>query len=241
MPSDLPQSRRHFLGDLGTGFGGIALAAMLARDGFQPSTSLGAESEHPWWYPPNGKPHHAPKVKSVIWLFMAGGVSHVEGFDPKPELNKYGGKTIKETPYDPLNSPLIANRVELAKNNANGRIYETLYPMQVGYRQHGQSGIAVSDWWPHVAGCVDDMAFVRSMWTTASDHDAQLQFHTGRNRFDGFFPTIGAWVHYGLGSLNDRLPQFIVMGNKIGDCCGGKAYRGFGLPGPGTSWRHALG
>ena len=70
------------------------------------------------------------------------------------------------------------------------------------------------------------------MWTTASNHDAQLQFHTGRNRFDGFFPTIGAWVHYGLGSLNDNLPQFIVMGNKIGDCCGGKATEGADYLGP---------
>ena len=158
---------------------------------------------------------------------MAGGVSQVETFDPKPELTKHGGKTIPNTPFaSVLDSPYIKNRIELVKGDANGKIYDKLYPLQVGYRKRGESGIEVSDWLPHLSECVDDMAIVRSMWTTASNHDAQLQFHTGRNRFDGFFPTIGAWVHYGLGSLNDSLPQFIVMGNKIGDCCGGKATEG---------------
>ncbi len=219
-------NRRGFLSDLGTGFTGLALAAMLQReDGLRAETTGG-------WAPPDGRPHFAPKAKNVIWLFMAGGVSQVETFDPKPELTKYAGKTIAETPYDVLNSPFIKNRIELVKGDANGQIYDKLYPLQTGFRKRGESGIEVSDWWPHLGECVDDMAIVRSMWTTASNHDAQLQFHTGRNRFDGFFPTIGAWVHYGLGSLNDSLPQFVVMGNKIGDCCGGKATEGADYLGP---------
>ena len=218
------QPRRQFLSDLGTGFGSVALGAMLQRDGFGASGS---------WSPPDGLAHFAPKAKSVIWLFMAGGVSQVETFDPKPELLKHGGKTIPDTPFaSVLESPYIKNRIELVKGDANGKIYDKLYPLQVGFRKRGESGIEVSDWWPHLSECVDDMAIVRSMWTTASNHDAQLQFHTGRNRFDGFFPTIGAWVHYGLGSLNDSLPQFIVMGNKIGDCCGGKATEGADYLGP---------
>ncbi|MHC4880056.1 MAG: DUF1501 domain-containing protein, partial [Planctomycetota bacterium] len=81
--------------------------------------------------------------------------------------------------------------------------------------------IEVSDWWPHLSECVDDLAIVRSMWTTDNDHAAQLQFHTGRHIFDGFFPSIGSWVHYGLGTLNENLPQFIVLGGPPGDCCGG--------------------
>ena len=219
-----PKPRRQFLSDLGTGFTSLALGAMLQRDG------VGAEAG---WAPPTGLAHFAPKAKSVIWLFMAGGVSQVETFDPKPELTKHGGKTIPETPFaSVLESPYIKNRIELVKGDANGKIYDKLYPLQVGYKKRGESGIEVSDWWPHLSDCVDDMAIVRSMWTTASNHDAQLQFHTGRNRFDGFFPTIGAWVHYGLGSLNDSLPQFIVMGNKIGDCCGGKATEGADYLGP---------
>jgi hypothetical protein len=216
--------RRRFLSDLGTGFASLALGAMLQRDG------SGTESA---WAAPDGLAHFAPKAKSVIWLFMAGGVSQVETFDPKPELTKHGGKTIPNTPYaSVLESPYIKNRVELVKGDANGKVYDQLYPLQVGFRKHGESGIEISDWWPHLSEQVDDMAIVRSMWTTASNHDAQLQFHTGRNRFDGFFPTIGAWVHYGLGSLNDNLPQFIVMGNEIGDCCGGKATEGADYLGP---------
>lgn len=216
--------RRRFLSDLGTGFGSLALGAMLQRDGF------GAESN---WSPPDGLAHFAPKAKSVIWLFMAGGVSQVETFDPKPELTKHGGKTIPDTPFGSvLESPYIKNRVELVKGDANGKIYDKLYPLQVGHKKRGECGVEVSDWLPHLSECVDDMSIIRSMWTTASNHDAQLQFHTGRNRFDGFFPTIGAWVHYGLGSLNDNLPQFIVMGNKIGDCCGGKATEGGDYLGP---------
>ena len=88
--------------------------------------------------------------------------------------------------------------------------------MQVGYRKRGQSGIEVSDWWPHVGECIDDIAVVRSMWTTDNDHGAQLQFHTGRHALEGYFPTIGSWVHYGLGSLNDNLPQFVVLGDAAG-------------------------
>src|SRR5437773_1660690 len=83
--------RRAFLADLGLGFTGLALGAMLHRDGY---ASPGAP-----WSPPNGKPHFTPKAKSVIWLFMNGGVSHLETFDPKPELNKYAGKSIAQTPY----------------------------------------------------------------------------------------------------------------------------------------------
>ena len=219
--------RRRFLSDLGTGFSSVALAALLQRDRV---TQADTGSD---WRPPTGIPHFAPKAKSVIWLFMAGGVSQAETFDPKPELTRHAGKTIPNTPFaSVLEPPYIKNRIELVKGDANGKIYDKLYPLQVGYGKRGESGIEVSDWWPHVSECVDDMAIVRSMWTTASNHDAQLQFHTGRNRFDGFFPTIGAWVHYGLGSLNDSLPQFIVMGNKIGDCCGGKATEGADYLGP---------
>ena len=222
--NNLAKPRRQFLSDMGTGVASLALGSMLQLDGF------GAESS---WIPPDGVAHFAPKAKSVIWLFMAGGVSHVETFDPKAELTKHGGKTIPTTPFaSVLESPYIKNRIELVKGDANGKIYDKLYPLQVGYRKHGESGIEVSDWLPHLSECVDDMSIVRSMWTTASNHDAQLQYHTGRNRFDGFFPTIGAWTHYGLGSLNDNLPQFVVLGNKIGDCCGGKGTEGADYLGP---------
>ncbi len=164
---------------------------------------------------------------------MIGGTSHVESFDPKPELNKYGGKSLTETPHkDALTNPLVKNVRIPIPNDANGHIRQTLYPLQVGYRKRGQSGIEVSDWWPQVGDCIDDIAVVRSMWTTDNNHGAQLQFHTGRHSLEGAFPTIGSWVHYGLGSLNDDLPQFVVLGSPVADCCGGMTAHGSSYLGP---------
>jgi len=198
-------NRRVFLADCGMGFTGLVLGAMLERDGLIRANTSGL------WTPPDGKPHFAPKAKRVIWLFMLGGVSHVEAFDPKPALNQYGGKTIEDTPFKAvLDSPFT--KKNLQEVVAGKKIPKTIFPMQIGYQKCGQSGIEISDWWPHLGDTIDDIAVIRSMWTTDNDHGAQLQFHQGRNAFDGFFPTVGAWVHYGLGSLNDNLPQFVVLG-----------------------------
>jgi hypothetical protein len=200
-----PHSRRSFLADLGMGFTGLALGAMLQRDSFGNSAQFSA---------PDGLPHFKAKAKSVIWLFMNGGVSHLESFDPKPMVTKYDGKTIAETPFADVQNPkkLLIERLIVPDQNGNQR--NTLYPLQVGFKKHGKSGIEVSDWFPHIARNVDHLAIVRSMWTTDSNHGAQTQFHSGRNMLDGEFPTLGAWVHYGLGSLNDNLPQFISIGAR---------------------------
>ena len=96
-----------------------------------------------------------------------------------------------------------------------------IFPLQVGYRKRGASGIEVSDWFEHVGGMVDDLALVRSVWLTDKDHAAQYQFHTGRHIFDGSHPALGAWVKYALGSLNDDLPQYVAQGSPPGSCCGG--------------------
>jgi len=190
---------------MGMGFTGLALGAMLQRDGYGGNAA---------WAPPTGIPHFAPKAKSVIWLFMNGGFSHMESFDPKPMLTKYGGKTIAETPFKDAQDPKKLALERLVVPDANGNQRNLLYPLQIGFQKHGQSGIGVSDWFPHIARNVDKLAIVRSMWTTDSNHGAQTQFHSGRHMIDGEFPTLGAWVHYGLGSLNDNLPQFISMGNR---------------------------
>ncbi|TWT57574.1 Type I phosphodiesterase / nucleotide pyrophosphatase [Thalassoglobus neptunius] len=200
-------ARRAFLQDMGLGFGSLALAAMTAEE------SLSAEK----------LTQLAPRAKSVIWLFMIGGTSHMESFDPKPALNKYSGKTIDETPYaGVLKSPYLDNERVVAFDPNNGFIRNEIYPLQVGFQKRGESGLEISDWWPHVAESADDLCLVRSMWTEDSNHGAQLQFHTGRHRVDGFFPTVGAWANYGLGSLNDNLPKFVVMGDPVADCCGGQ-------------------
>jgi len=198
-----PLGRRSFLANCGLGFGSLALGAMLHRDG------LGSDAV---WTPPTGEAHFPAKAKSVIWLFMNGGLSHMESFDPKPMLTKYAGKTIAETPFADAQDPKKLAIERLVVPDGNGNQRNTLYPLQVGFRKHGESGIEVSDWFPHVAKQVDKLAIVRSMWTTDSNHGAQTQFHSGRHQNDGDFPTLGAWIHYGLGSLNEDLPQFISMG-----------------------------
>lgn len=199
------KNRRTFLSDLRYGFAGLALGAMLHRDGV---------ANEGGWAPPDGRPHFAPQAKNVIWLFMNGGMSHMESFDPKPMLTKYGGKTIAETPFADAQDPKKLALERLVVPDGNGNQRNTLYPLQIGFRKHGQSGTEVSDWFPHLAGQVDRLAIVRSMWTTDSNHGAQTQFHSGRHQNDGDFPNLGAWVHYGLGSLNDDLPQYISIGNR---------------------------
>ena len=113
---------------------------------------------------------------------MIGGVSHLESFDPKPELNKYAGKTIAETPYKAtLESPYLKQEPPRGRRRPAQGPAEDLSACRSAISKRGQSGIEVSDWWPHVGDCVDDIAVVRSMWTTDNDHGAQLQFHTGRH------------------------------------------------------------
>ncbi len=199
-------NRRDFLGR--NALAPMALASLLA-DGAHSGASTGV------WVPPDGRPHAAPKAKSVIWLFMNGGVSHLETFDPKPELDKYAGKTIAATPHKDVQNP---EKLKLARvtvvNDANGQQRNVLFGTQTKFQPRGKSGIPVSDFLPHMGAMVDEMAIVRSMVTTDDNHGAQTQFHSGRHMLDGEFPTLGAWVHYGLGSLNANLPQFISMGTR---------------------------
>lgn len=218
-------NRRAFLADIGMGFTGLALGALLARDGV-------ARAADGAWSPPDGKPHFSPKAKNVIWLFMVGGASHVEGFDPKPALNEYAGKTIAESPFKAaLDSPFLKKNVREIVPGQH-KVQPKLYPLQTGFKKWGESGIEVSDWWPHVAERIDDIAVVRSLWTGDNDHGAQLQFHTGRHMLEGAFPTVGSWIHYGLGSMNENLPAFVVLGTPLADCCGGVHGHGSHYLGP---------
>lgn len=210
-------ARRTFLADLGMGFTGLALGSMLAGE----RASYAAPRQNPVTpHPepgggsarPGTAPHFPPRAKSVIWIFLSGGYSHLETFDPKPALNRYGGKTYDQTELEnPLKSPLHDLRSRSVVPMPR-KTYPTIFEMQVGWKKHGQCGTEVSDWLPELATCVDDLAVVRNMWTTDNDHAAENQIHTGRHKLDEVQPSIGAWVHYGLGSLNDNLPQFAVLG-----------------------------
>ena len=190
------QTRRHFLADIGLGFGSLALNGMLQQE---------AQAGN----------HYKSAANSVIWIFLSGGYSHMESFDPKPALTKYAGKTYSETPFaNPVESPLHKKRFRSVPSlDINIRdVYPTIYPMQVGFQRYGENGIGITDWWPQIAKQVDDICFIRNMWTTDNDHAAENQIHTGRHRLDETQPSIGSWVHYGLGTLNENLPKFVVLG-----------------------------
>jgi len=186
--------RRAFLADVGFGVTGMALGALLGREGRA------------------GEPHIEPRARSVIWIFLSGGYSHLETFDPKPALNRLAGKTYSETGLEnPQKSPLFLERSRSVVG-FDRDVYSKIMPLQVGFKRHGEAGIEVSDWLPHLAACVDDIAFVRSMYTTDNDHNAEFQMHHGRHSLDERQPVIGSWIHYGLGSLNENLPQFVFLG-----------------------------
>ncbi|HAA86654.1 MAG TPA: DUF1501 domain-containing protein, partial [Verrucomicrobiales bacterium] len=144
-------------------------------------------------------PHFPAKAKNVIFLFMTGGVSHIDTFDPKPKLKSDVGKEIK------LDHPEIENRPG----------YEKIYlkAPQWEFSPHGQCGTEVSTLFPHVAECVDDIALIRSMHTDHSNHyNATLGMHTGSFAFAR--PSLGSWVSYGLGTENQNLPSFITIAPK---------------------------
>ncbi|MCA9121748.1 MAG: DUF1501 domain-containing protein [Planctomycetaceae bacterium] len=141
-------------------------------------------------------PHFPARAKNVIFLFMTGGVSHVDTFDPKPALHRDVGKEIK------------ADHPEIKDRPGYERIY--LKQPQWTFSPHGKCGTEVSELFPHVATCVDDIAMIRSMHTSHSNHyNATLGMHTGSFAFSR--PSLGAWVSYGLGSANRNLPGFVVI------------------------------
>lgn len=173
-------SRREMLLQSGTGFGGLALASML------PSSAFAEVSVS----------HFTPRAKSVIFLFMEGGPSHMDLFDPKPELNRLAGQPL----------PAGYKRVVTAM----GEINSPLLPSKRKWKQYGEAGTWVSDWIPNIAQCVDDMAVIRSCWTNGINHSGGVcQMNTGTPLAGR--PSLGAWVNYGLGSENQNLPSFVVM------------------------------
>jgi hypothetical protein len=188
------QSRREFLWESGGGFVGTALTYMLARDGFFANQANAAENSQVV-APLAPKPSHfAGKAKSVIFLFMYGGVSQVDTFDPKPELTKRHGKPIPVKDDDPL------------KSRGPG----TLLASTRKWAKYGKSGIDVSDLYPNVAKVIDDIAVIRSTYADSFAHGSGLlQMNTGFIRQG--FPCLGSWVNYGLGSVNENLPGFVVM------------------------------
>ena len=182
---EIPTTRRDFLAKSGAGFGALAMSSLLGLDSARAAESGSAL-----------KPHYAMRAKSVIFLFMEGGPSGLDLFDPKPKLNEMAGKPIPSsfkqviTAMGEYGSPLLGSKRKWA--------------------QHGKSGLWVSDWLPHVAQCADDLAVIRSCVSDGINHSGGVcQMNTGSPLAGR--PSLGSWVTYGLGTENANLPAFVVL------------------------------
>src|SRR5437868_6306874 len=185
------RTRREFLWEAGAGFTGLALSALLAQESSGTTPQAGQTAANPLAPRP---PHFAPKAKSVIFLFMYGGPSQVDTFDYKPQLYRLDGQTIQVQTHG------------RGGHRNQGRVVGPKW----NFHQYGQSGKWVSDLFPHLATCVDDIAFLHSMTADSPIHgSAMLQMNTGKILSGS--PCLGSWVNYGLGSVNENLPGFVVM------------------------------
>lgn len=193
-PNFCGRTRREFLWQAGGGFAGTALAGLLQRDGLLSSQGLAAEASG-YQNPLAAKaPHFAPKAKNVIFLFMYGGPSHIDTFDYKPTMKGRDNQTIEVKTFG------------RGGHKNQGRIVEPRW----NFHQYGQCGKWVSDLFPHLATCVDDIAFIHSMTADSPIHgSAMLMMNSGK--ITSGSPCLGSWVNYGLGSVNENLPGFVVM------------------------------
>ena len=189
------RTRREFLWETGAGFTGLGLTALLEQDLFFQGRTLAADDSTPFHNPLEAKQSHFDgPAKSVIFLFMYGGPSHIDTFDYKPDMYALDGKTV----------PVKTKGRGGAKSE--GRVVGPKWKFQ----QYGESGQWVSDLFPHLATCVDDIAFIHSMTADSPIHgSAMLQMNSGRLLSGS--PCLGSWVNYGLGSENEDLPGFVVM------------------------------
>ncbi len=214
FPCDLrspPVSRRNFLWELGGGLGGVALTALLAEEQARAAAAAGTNplSTNPLAAKP---PMFPAKAKAVIQIFCPGGLSHLDTFDYKPELEKRAG-----TPFDPT------GKLQFFASKPGNCV-----PSFWKFRQHGECGRWVSDLFPRLAGQVDEMAFIHSMQSKTALHGPAMFMANSGFILPGF-PSMGAWVTYGLGSVAEELPAFVVLPDPRGLPPGGPINWGAGF------------
>jgi hypothetical protein len=186
-----PSSRRAFLRDCAGGIGTMALFNLLARDGYAGPVDPIANPMRP------KKPHFLPRAKNVIFLFMEGGPSQLDLFDPKPEMQKLDGQSLPESMRKDLRFAFIKPTAKVWSSPRT-------------FKKFGQSGMEFSDWLPHLAGQSDDLCMVRSMFSDQfNHHPGQLLLHCGTPLVGR--PSMGSWLLYGLGSESENLPGFVVL------------------------------
>ena len=194
------RTRRELLWQTGAGFGSAALASMLSADGFLDNQAVGADGKTEFINPLSPRqPHHQPKAKSVIFLFMYGGPSHIDTFDYKPQMIGMDGKTITVKTFG-----------RGGKRN-RGRVVEPRWKFQ----QYGECGKWVSSLFPNVAKHVDDISFVHSMTADSPIHGSAMFMMNSGKVLSGS-PSLGSWATYGLGTVNQNLPGYVVMLDKTG-------------------------
>ncbi|HYH67359.1 MAG TPA: DUF1501 domain-containing protein [Urbifossiella sp.] len=185
-----PLSRRDLLRSAGGGFGALALAAMLAEEAAAADAPGPADPLAP------KRPHHEPTAKRVIFLFMSGGPSHVDTFDPKPELARLHGQPLPAS-FGPVKTRRGVDRNRLLASRRT-------------FTKHGRSGIDVSDWFPHVGACVDDICLLRGCHGDSVTHPESVYLMNTGSILMGR-PSLGAWASYGLGTENRNMPAFVVL------------------------------
>jgi hypothetical protein len=199
-------SRREFLANAGAGAGMLALASLIAND--KPCRAAVKNPLAP------SEPHFAPRAKRVIWLFMHGGPSQVDLFDPKPDLIKYAGKPLPDSFGE------VMTRREVARNPLLGPVKS--------FHRHGKSGLEVSEFLPEIAKCADELFVIRSMHGDSVNHPQSVyQLNTGSILMGR--PSVGSWVAYGLGSENQDMPAFVVLPDPGGGLKGGPPAWGSGF------------
>ncbi|MEX0715067.1 MAG: DUF1501 domain-containing protein [Planctomycetaceae bacterium] len=186
--------RRDFLNDFSTGLAGIALTSLLLRDGAVFAADAAAEPRER-----GPRPHHPPRAKRVVQIFLSGGLSHVDSFDHKPLLDKHSGQRMPAVDLDVFTPEKV------------GR----LTPSYFSFRRRGESGQSISDLFPHIARQADMLTFIRSMTTSSGDH-APATYQANSGFRSAGFPAMGSWLSYGLGSANDDLPTFVVFPDTRG-------------------------
>jgi hypothetical protein len=202
-----PVSRRDFLTRAGGGMGMLALASLVEQDARAATMPVSPVAPKP--------PHFKATAKSVIWCFIDGGPSHIDLFDPKPELTKLNGKPLPDSFERPV--------------TAMGRTaFTPLLATKRKFKQHGESGLWVSDWLPEIATCVDDIAVIRSCHANGLNHVGSVcQMNTGS--ILGGRPCLGSWSLYGLGTVSQSLPGYVVLLDYPGDPPGGSRNWGTGF------------
>src|SRR5262245_38136565 len=219
--------RRNFLRNAGGGFGLIALASLLADEGLLANEPATANPLAP------RRPHHDASARSIIFLFMSGGPSHLETFDPKPDLQRLHGQPLPES------FGTVMTRRAVERNRLLGT--------RQTFRKYGQAGIEVSNLLPHTAACIDDICLLRGCYGNSVTHPESVYLMNTGSILMGR-PSLGSWVAYGLGTENQNMPAFVVLPDPQGWVKGGapawgngylpSAYQGTVMTGGANPIRH---